>query len=289
MRNLILLMLVPFLWQCTSGPSRTELMQMNDSLLVETAKKEIQLNQLVETLGDIDENLRLIKEKEQIISVQAESGDMRGRTGEQINEDIQLIYELMVQNKDRIQELEAQLRNSGVENNRVNRLIAGLNEQLQEKSAQIVLLQEQLQQRELVIDHLNLEIMDLSFEMDSIRKANESTRQELDQTTDYYNRAWYTMGTRRELRNQNILTREGFLFFGSTRILKEDFDKSYFQQIDIREKDTIQLYTSKAEVLSNHPSGSFQLVTGEEGNLILVIEDPELFWSITRYLVIQVN
>ncbi|ASB48095.1 Cbp1 family collagen-binding glycoprotein adhesin [Alkalitalea saponilacus] len=289
MRNLILLMLMPFLWQCTSGPSRTELMQMNDSLLVETAKKEIQLNQLVETLGDIDENLRLIKEKEQIISVQAESGDMRGRTGEQINEDIQLIYELMVQNKDRIQQLEAQLRNSGVENNRVNRLIAGLNEQLQEKSAQIVLLQEQLQQRELVIDHLNLEIMDLSFEMDSIRKAGEATRQRLDQTTDHYNRAWYTMGTRRELRDQNILTREGFLFFGSTRILKEDFDKSYFQQIDIREKDTIQLYTSKAEVLSNHPSGSFQMVTGEEGNLILVIEDPELFWSITRYLVIQVN
>ena len=106
----LLLMIVPLFWQCTTGPSKTELRQMNDSLLMATAQKEIQMNQLVGTLADIEENLRLIKEKEQIISLQAESGDVRGRAGEQINQDIQLIYDMMVQNKNRIQELEQQMR-----------------------------------------------------------------------------------------------------------------------------------------------------------------------------------
>lgn len=285
----LLLMIVPLFWQCTTGPSKTELRQMNDSLLMATAQKEIQMNQLVGTLADIEENLRLIKEKEQIISLQAESGDVRGRAGEQINQDIQLIYDMMVQNKNRIQELEQQMKKSGVDNQRLNRLITGLNEQLRERTEEVVRLQELLAQRDLQIGQLNTEIRGLSDEMDAIRKEQDATRRQLDSTTDLYNTAWFAIGTRRELRDQKILTRDGFLFFGSSRVLKEDFDNQYFNKIDIREKDQFPLYNKKAEVMTAHPAGSYQLVKEEDGNITLVITDINLFWSISRYLVVKVG
>lgn len=285
----LLLMIVPLFWQCTTGPSKTELRQMNDSLLMATAQKEIQMNQLVGTLADIEENLRLIKEKEQIISLQAESGDVRGRAGEQINQDIQLIYDMMVQNKNRIQELEQQMKKTGVDNQRLNRLITGLNEQLRERTEEVVRLQELLAQRDLQIGQLNTEIRGLSDEMDAIRKEQDATRRQLDSTTDLYNTAWFAIGTRRELRDQKILTRDGFLFFGSSRVLKEDFDNQYFNKIDIREKDQFPLYNKKAEVMTAHPAGSYQLVKEEDGNITLVITDINLFWSISRYLVVKVG
>lgn len=262
---------------------------MNDSLLMATAQKEIQMNQLVGTLADIEENLRLIKEKEQIISLQAESGDVRGRAGEQINQDIQLIYDMMVQNKNRIQELEQQMKKTGVDNQRLNRLITGLNEQLRERTEEVVRLQELLAQRDLKIGQLNTEIRGLSDEMDAIRKEQDATRRQLDSTTDLYNTAWFAIGTRRELRDQKILTRDGFLFFGSSRVLKEDFDNQYFNKIDIREKDQFPLFNKKAEVMTAHPAGSYQLVKEEDGNITLVITDINQFWSISRYLVVKVG
>ncbi len=290
MKKLAFLLMLPLiLWQCNPGPSKTELRQMNDSLLMETAQKEIQLNQFVETMGEIEENIRLIKEKEQIISLQAETGDTQGSAGEQINEDIQLIYDLMVQNKDRIQQLESQMKNTGVDNSKLNKLIAGLNQQLQEQSQQILALQDQLEQRDVHISHLSNELFTLNYEMDSIRKVTEATRSQLDMTTDEFNTAWFAIGTRSELREKNILTRDGFLFFGSTQVLKEDFDKKYFNQIDIREKVEFPLYSNKVEVLTSHPAGSFEITTGEDEMEILVITDSRQFWSISKYLVVQVN
>lgn len=290
MKKLAFLLMLPLiLWQCNPGPSKTELRQMNDSLLMETAQKEIQLNQFVETMGEIEENIRLIKEKEQIISLQAESGDTRGRAGEQINEDIQLIYDLMVQNKERIQQLESQMKNTGVDNSKLNKLIAGLNQQLQDQSQQILALQDQLEQRDVHISHLSNELFTLNFEMDSIRKVTEATRSQLNMTTDEFNTAWFAIGTRSELRDKNILTRDGFLFFGSTHVLKEEFDKQYFNQIDIRQKVEFPLYSKKVQVLTAHPAGSFEITAGEDEMMILVITDSRQFWSISKYMVVQVN
>lgn len=286
---LVLLILPLLLWQCNPGPSRTELRQANDSLLMVSAQKEIQLNQFIETMGDIEENLRLIKEKEQILSVDGPGSDQRGRSGEEINQDIQLIYDLMVQNKNRIQELEKQMKTAGVDNSRLNRLIAGLNQQLQEKSEEIMKLQNQLEQRDVHISHLSGELFDLSFEIDSLRKVQEATRSQLDNTTDAYNTAWFAMGTRRELRDKNIITRDGFLFFSSDQVLKENFDHQYFKQLDIRQQEEFQLFSDKAELLTAHPADSFELVEDEDGMLLLVITDPAHFWSISRYLVVRVD
>lgn len=68
-----------------------------------------------------------------------------------------------------------------------------------------------------------------------------------------------------------------------------DFNKDYFTQIDIRTTKEIKLYSKRAELLTTHPTGSYELVKDDKGQLTLKITNPAEFWSVSRYLVIQVK
>lgn len=285
----ILTVIVPMLWQCTSGPSRTELNQMNDSLLIVNAQKEIQLNQLVETLGSIEENLQLIKEKENIISLRAEQGEMNDDLKNQINDDIKIIYDLMVENKNRIQELEKQMKNAGIETARLNKLIASLNIQLKEKNDEIIRLNEILLDKDTQIGNLSHTVTDLTNSLESFMVLSKQTQEELEEAQDLFHTAYYAVGTKKELRERNITDREGFLFFGQKKVLPEGFDKQYFNTIDVRNTYAISIAGKKVKLLTRHPDDSYELINDETGNLVLNILDIDRFWSITRYLVVQVN
>ena len=277
--------------QCRQGPSRTELNQMNDSLLVANAQKDVQLNQMIESLLYIDENLRTIKEKENIISLKVEQGDIKGVSKDQINEDINFIYGLMIENRNRIQELEKQMKNAGVERGRLNKLIESLTLELQEKSDEIVRLNEILIAKDAQIGQLNQTVGDLTVSLESMRELTKQTQEELESTQDLYYTAYYAMGSKKELRDRKITDRQGFLFFGEKKVLPDGFDKQYFNTIDVRYTQTIPITGAKGKtkLLTRHPDKSYEIVSDNNGNMILNILDIDMFWSINRYLILQIN
>ena len=69
----------------------------------------------------------------------------------------------------------------------------------------------------------------------------------------------------------------------------DDFNKDYFTQIDIRRDKEIKLYSKDAKLLTVHPDGTYELVKDEKGLLTLKITNPNKFWSVSRYLVIEVK
>jgi hypothetical protein len=288
-RIVIILALLPLLWNCQNRPSRTELEQQNDSLMVAAADKESQMNDMVNTLGEIEANLRIIKEKEKIIALKAGEGDTRGASADEINKDIRLIYDLMVQNKERIQSLDEQLRKSGIETSRLNRLINGLNEKLREKDMDLMKLSELLKNKDMEIDDMTYAIAGMEITLDSLKTANKETLEALSSTKDDLYTAYYAIGTRSELKEKNIISREGFLFFGRTLVLEEDFDKSYFSRVNILTTDTIPTYQTRVKVLTTHPDGSYLLEKDESGYQQVIIKNKDLFWSVSRYLVLQVS
>jgi DNA repair exonuclease SbcCD ATPase subunit len=290
MKHLFLLLLVvPVLWQCTNGPSAKQLRAENDSFQSTTSSKESQMNYLVQTLGDIEENLRTIKEKEKIISVQSKDNETAPTNSESINKDIHMIYDLMLQNKEKVQQLESRLKRSSADNKDFKKLIESLNDQLRAKTEEIIVLQEELQKKNVQIDELNYAVMDLSSRVDSIQKVSETTQSQLETTTTEANTAYYAIGTRKELKDKNIVTKDGFLFFGNSKILKDDFKKEYFTRIDIRDNKEIELFRTKATILTSHPSSSYKLTNSDDGNLVLKISDVASFWSISNYLVVEVQ
>lgn len=284
---LLLLLAAPFIWQCQTGPSKSELKEQNDSLARVASMKDSQMNQMVNTISDIEATLRVIKEKEQIIALKAQQGETGEETAKQINEDIRLIYDLMVQNKERIETLEKQLKQSGIETGRLNKLVANLNEELKQKNSEIRDLNTLLKEKNSEIDDMNYVLTDMEISLDSIKSAHEEARSELKATKENMYTAYYAIGSRRELKDKKILEREGFLFFGKTELLKDDFDKDYFAEIDIRETDSIELFQPRVEILTAHPEESFSFSETESGNQTLVINDKNEFWSVSKYLVVE--
>ena len=51
----------------------------------------------------------------------------------------------------------------------------------------------------------------------------------------------------------------------------------------------IKLYSKSAQLLTAHPSNSYNLSKDVNGQYVLRITDPDTFWSTSKYLVVQVK
>ncbi len=262
--------------------------EVKDSLRLLTMEKDRQMNNLVAALIEIDENLQEIKEKEKLITLNVASNESGGESIEdRINRDIQVIYDLMLQNKEQISKLEKQLQQSGANNTNLNKLVKRLNAQLKDKTIEIIELQQKLESQSLKISNLNFTIEGLEYAVDSLQGVKYATQQALEETTEKLYRAYYVFGTKKELKDQEILSSNGFL--SKPKLLAEGFSQDYFTTIDYRELDSLNVYMPKAKILSNHPESSYTLEPSEDGAMVLKIADKESFWSLGRHLVIQVD
>lgn len=287
MKRLIPLLCIALLSACQLNDSN-EVRQQKDSLLMLNAEKDRQMNSLVTTLIQIDDNLQSIKEKENIISLNVASGETSGQALEdRINRDIQLIYDLMLQNKEELSKLERNLKQSGTNNANLNKLVNRLNKQLKDKTLEIIKLKQQLESQSIEIAELNFSISGLQSVVDSLQNVRNATQQQLDQATEQLYKAHYVFGTKKELKEQNIISGDGL--FSKKKVSGEGFSEDYFTTIDYREIDSIPLFRPKAKLLTVHPESSYQLEEATEGAMVLRINDKEAFWSMSRFLVVQVN
>ena len=102
------------------------------------------------------------------------------------------------------------------------------------------------------------------------------------QETTISHDGWFVFGTQRELEEQGIL-------LDNRLDANLSQHKDYFTKIDIRIDKEIRLYSSVAEVLSDHPRNSYTLTLDAKKQYVLRISDPTLFWSRSKYLVIRVR
>ncbi len=284
------LLLVASIVACNGPSSTKKLTEQKDSLVVANAEKDKILNDLASSLVAIDENLQAIKEKENLIEVNMSTPEGSSEVlQDKINNDIQDIYNLMLANKEKIAELEQQIKKSGSDNKNLTNLVSRLNKQLKEKSNEIIKLNELLNNKNIEIASLNFTVEGMSQVIDSIRKSNEDTQAVLDSTTIELYAGYYAFGTKKELKEHNVISTEGLPLIGKQKVLTEDFNEDYFTKVDIREVEEIPLFRPKYKILTNHPDGSYEIINGEEETKTIKILNKEDFWSISRFLVVQVN
>ena len=125
-------------------------------------------------------------------------------------------------------------------------------------------------------------IAGLSNNVASLTEENRSKAEKVQQQEKELNSAWFVFGTKSELKEQKILSKGDVL-------KSSDFNKDYFTKIDIRYDKDLKFYSKSAELLSTHPAGSYQLVKDKQGQYELHITDPQKFWSVSKYLVVQVK
>ena len=233
------------------------------------------------SMNEIQANLSTIKERENIIAARFDKGNMEMNNSmkDDIIGDIDLINNLLIDNKEKMADLQSKFRRSTKESNlkiaELETMIENLVKQMELKDSEIATLHSQLAEanKQLVVmfDEYNNRL------------------EELGNKEDVLNTAYYCYGSSKELKAQGVISKKGgFIGIGKTAQLSEDFNKDYFTQIDISLIKEIDITGDEVKLITNHPTESYR-IEGEEGARKLVIVDSEYFWASSKYLVIDVK
>jgi len=265
----------------------------NDSLQNAKLKLQDEVDGYFSAMNEIEQNIEKIKSTQNSISVQPVGQEMTDDVRTKIKEDMSYLNEMLQTNKDELDRLKVKLRKSGFRSTELEQTISRLSKSLEEESSKVAELQIQLSQKDSLITQLSSSVNDMGKniedlsvnvkEKDTKIKEKESKIKEQDETI---HTAWYVFGTKKELKEQRIITSDGL--FSAQRVLQSDFNKNYFVRIDARNTKSIPLYSTRAKILTTHPKSSYTLEK-ENGNFILLIVEPNQFWSISKYLVIEVE
>lgn len=278
---LCFILCIAALTSCNNMKREKELTQQNDSLTVALNEKNATLDHMMKTISEIQEGFRAINEAEGRVTIQSQGNE--GITDEQrLKEDILFIQQTMEENRKLIDELQKKLKSDDSETANMRKVLANLKQELNDKVASISALQRELAQKNIRIAELDSAVVMLTGDVNALQKITDAQQEVIEQQKSQLNTAWYVYGSSKELKEQNILN-DGKLFTST------DFNKNYFTQIDIREDKVFPLYSKRAKLLTTHPSGSYEFIKDEESQQTLHIIDPDAFWSVSRYMVIQVR
>ena len=258
-------------------------MALQDSIATANAEKD----SLMELMGDIADGMQQIKELEDIVSVNNLNGETTDRK-KQLRDDIVLIQQAINKHKNRLNELEKRLKQSTNYNETMQKSIANLKGQLEEQQKTINSLTEQLAAAHVQIKNLNQSVDSLSTVNKAVTREKEAAQQQSKQLTaevDNLNTCYYVIGSKKELKANKIIE-TGFL--RKTKILQGDFEMSYFTKADRRTLSEIPLHSHKAELMTNHPKDSYEIVSN--GNVkTLRILNAHKFWEKSNFLVVKVD
>lgn len=275
---------VAMLTACNNSNKQQQMQNRIDSLQIALDQKTGAEAELINTFNTIQEGFRLISEAEGRVYAQKEKGLS---SVEQVKTDMAFIAQTMKDNRELIAQLKQKLATSNTVSAQMKQTMDNLTNQLVDKTRQLTLLQDELATKNIHIAALDSVIAGLHTDLAILRAENQAKDRTISVQDKALNEAWYVYGTKKELKEQGILDDR---FLAKDRVLQNsDFNKDYFTQIDIREDKIIKLHSKSAKLLTTHPDGSYEFIKDEKEQQVLLISDPVEFWSVSRYLVIQVK
>jgi chromosome segregation ATPase len=266
---------------CTDGVKQAQLAaeMQRDSLNQIIEQKENEITDMMTTFSDIEEGFREITEAQSRVTL-AKQGEGTN-SAQRIRENMQFIQSTMKQNKELINKLKQQVREGSIKSEQLKKLVENLTQQMEEKDRQLQVLRAELDKKDIHIAELDEQVADLNSSVADLTEETNQKSQTINQQDKQLNTAWFVFGTKKELKEQNILS--------DGEVLRSNFNKEYFTKIDIRVDKEIKLYSKSAKILTSHPSGAYTLQRDANKQYVLRITDPQTFWSTSKYLVIQVN
>lgn len=266
---------------CVSRPAVVRVEDQRDSLAAVVSQKDSLINAVFADINAISENLALIKSRENLITAAGETESGR-RPIEEIDNDIRAIDRLLRENKSKIASLQrsaALLRKADLRIDGLEKMIADMNRQLAEKRGEVEELRERLNQMGVEVKSLSEEVAERSAQVESLSGEKVELQNQL-------NTVYYIVGAEKELRDAQIVNKQGFI--GRTLTVGSIGNFDSFTMADSRLLSEISVGRRKATVVTTHPEGSYELVTdGEKFVEKLVITDPARFWESSKILIVS--
>lgn len=263
------------------GKSSDRLQQQIDSLQTIVDNKDGELNDIVTTMTEVQDGIRRIAEAEGRVTVA--DGSLEGTSSREIIRDnMEYISEAMLKNRELVAQLREKLNASRFKSDKLKGLVDGLQSQVEAQTLRIQELQASLAEKDSTIVKQIVRIDDLTKDVAQLEETAKEQGSTLAKQEKELHSAWFVYGTKSELKEQGIL-KDG-------EVLKDgQFNKDYFTEVDIRQLKEIKTYSKSTRLLTTHPEGSYTLTKDGNGQYELHITNPTRFWSVSKYLVMQVK
>ena len=267
---------------CVKNSSEYKNLQAkNDSLALANMHFQAEVDQILSLFNEVEDNFRSIKSAENYLSVQSNTpGELTPSIRERIQNDMQFITETLNKNRQQIADLESRLKNSSLQSSQLSKTLDNLRHELEQKTMALVSMKDELEHKDRQIAELSANVTTLSSDVQSLRIQSNQQQTTINQQQAELNTVYYCFGTTKELRAQKVMVGNN---------LGTEFNPNFFIRVnDLNTLRMIPLYAKRGNLVSKHPEGSYEFTKGANG-VELHILDPKNFWSLTRFLVVQVN
>jgi len=257
-----------------------------DSL--EQVKQELDsnYNQTLVVLNDIENGFSEINQKEKEMKVNLKGVEGTANRKQAIATQMTEIKEGIEQNKAKIAELRRLATKNGKTNSKLTETIKRLQTQMDEKTVQIQALQTELEQKNIKINELTTTITDQNKNITEQQIVMEQQKSTIKGQDKDINTVWYCVATSKKLKEAMIVSSNGL--FQPKKVMANDFDNKAFTQIDLRNVTTIVTDSKNIKIITSHPQSSYVLETADDKKITIKIINPSKFWSVSKYLVVQI-
>ena len=258
--------------------------------LAEVTKQELatalnERDQLLSLVKEVSAGLNEIKQLENIMTIAANKQYENPGQKTRILADIASLKKKIQQRKTHLDDLESKLQKSTINGKELQETIKALRTQIDSQMEEIESLRQQLTAANEHIGALNNAVDSLNTTVTTVTGERYAAQEASVKLENKLNACFYVIATKSELKKHNIIESS---FLRKTKLMKGDFDKDFFVISDKRTLTTLPLNATKVKVLSSHPENSYELIE-ENGQKTIKINNPDKFWSLSNYLVIQKN
>lgn len=247
----------------------------------------------------IEDNLAEIRMREGIIEANLQNPELTGNLSqeEKIQQEIKMIEMIMEKNKALIADLNLKIDQQNGDLLKYKKIINQTNKKLdsfKQEVATLMAINEGLQSDlNTAKDNYNTLESDYQLKVNEINLKSQIIEEQLSELQKKeleMNTVYYTVGSFKELSEENLVEKEGgILGIGASKVLASKLDRDKFIKVDKRGLKEIPLNGKKVWLVTNHDIVSYEIVMKNGRAEKLTITDPETFWKNSKYLVVLVK
>ena len=276
-------------FSCGHSNLSKELTAERDSLIKVNQQQNEALTEITSTIAQVSVTLDSIAKHEQILY---SNRDIEGRvlSRKKILENLSFFENLLTEKSKEMKAMEESLSNKDGNIRKFQIMIDYLVNEIDKKNENIRVLRRELERKNGNISILTDKLSSLKNDVltlnDTISMLQEKTETFSEQEKKI-NEVYYTIGTKKDLIARGLLSSRGL--FAKKRIDYSSLDTSMFVKADMRFLKQLTMVGKEPQILTNVVSTSYTLTENGRDSYILKIIDSISFWSVSKYLIIQIK
>ncbi len=256
-----------------SQPDIEQIKRENDSIRRSNAQLESVISVFSGTLDSmaVAENLIFVDDKGNDVSDK-----------EVVLNHLRLFRNQMSDYRKQIDALQKKLKGSNANSAKLQKVIANLKSQIEQKDKQIASMEQSLKAKDADIADLKTRLESESFARKEAEESRDFFVEVARANDELVNTGYYVIDTKKNLKSKGLAS--GMF---KAKANYENLDTSLFTKIDVRDCTEIAIPSDSPKLVTEKPADSYTLAKTGDDTSVLRITDVAKFWEASPFLIIQ--